>query len=127
MITALRRKSCIPYLKGTPPLSETAENELLPQLDSWTLDRSGEHRLTKRFDFHSFVEAIGFVNTLAMITEEERHHPSIRIDYRTVSIELYTHSIRGLSENDFIMAAKTDALYSLVTEPANGILESVAW
>lgn len=124
MHTQLKRKSCIPYKKGTPPLSDEGENGLINQLHSWTLDRRGEHRLIKKFDFNSFVEAIGFVNTLAMIAEEERHHPSIYIDYRTVTIELSTHSILGLSENDFIMAAKIDGTYGVVTEPVSGVLES---
>ena len=124
MVTQLKLKSCITYKKGTPPLSNEEENGLINQLHSWTLDRKGEHGLTKRFDFNSFIEAIGFVNTLAMIAEEERHHPSIRIDYRTVTIELSTHTIHGLSENDFIMAAKMDGTYSIVTEPAAGVFES---
>jgi len=124
MYLTLNRKSCTPFKKGTPPLSDSSENELLSQLNSWSLDRIGDHRLVKKFDFDSFLEAIGFVNTLAMIAEEERHHPTIRIDYRTVTIELSTHSMHGLSENDFIMAAKTEGIYSLVTEPAIGILES---
>lgn len=124
MTTQLKRKSCIRYKKGTSPLSDNAENELLNQVDLWTIDRSGVHRLEKKFAFNSFSEAMGFTNTLAIIADEEQHHPSIHIDYRTVSIELTTHVLRGLSENDFIMAAKIDGIYSLVSEPVNGVLES---
>jgi len=124
MSTQLKRKNCVPYKKGTPPLSDNSENELLGHVYSWAVERGGVHRLVKNFDFNSFAEAVGFINTIAMVAEEERHHPSIRIENCAVCIELSTNPVLGLSENDFIMAAKIDGIYSTVTEPMIGVLES---
>ena len=109
----LRQKSCKPCEKGGRPLDETAEDGLLQELSAWNIERSGVHYLIKRFSFGTFKEAVGFVNNLAFLAESEGHHPSIRIDYRTVSIELTTHAYKGLSENDFILAAKIDNIYSI--------------
>ncbi|MBN1130254.1 MAG: 4a-hydroxytetrahydrobiopterin dehydratase [Chitinispirillaceae bacterium] len=108
----LQQKSCIPCEKGGTPLTENAENDLLRELSQWELDKSGVHRLTKRFYFGTFMEAVGFVNSVAILAEDEDHHPSIKIDYRTVTIELSTHAVKGLSENDFILASKIDGIIS---------------
>jgi 4a-hydroxytetrahydrobiopterin dehydratase len=125
MDTTIRCKNCISFKSGTPPLTDNREDELLKQTPTWSIGRTnGTHRLIKNFDLNSFIEAIGFFKTIAIVAEEENHHPFMSIDYRTVSIELSTKSVRGLSENDFIMAAKIDNIYSMVTEPMIGILES---
>ena len=118
----LRRKSCTPCEKGGTSLEEKIEEELLLELSGWDLDRTGVHRLMKRFSFPGFMEAVGFANSIAILAQDEGHHPSIRIDYRKVIIELTTHAVKGLLENDFIMAAKIDRIFSTSQQP--GVLES---
>lgn len=125
MNTTLKEKSCSFCKKGVSPLSNDSESDFLNEVPSWSLDRSHVHRLKKRFEFNGFAEAMEFFNAVAIIAEQEKHHPLMCVDYRTVSIELSTHAIHGLSENDFIMAAKIDGIHSSVTEPVHrGILES---
>lgn len=124
MAITLRQKNCSSCKKGVTPLSNDSESDLLNELPSWSLDRSHVHRLKKRFDFNGFVEAMEFLKTVATVAEEEKHHPLMCVDYRTVSIELTTHAIHGLSENDFIMAAKIDGIYSAATAPVHGVYES---
>jgi 4a-hydroxytetrahydrobiopterin dehydratase len=120
----LLQKSCVPCQRGSPSLTEKAEDDLFHELSQWELGRKTIHRLTKQFSFSSFMEAVGFVKSVAIMAEDENHHPSMCINYRTVTIELTTHAVKGLSENDFIMAAKIDALYTDVLAPAPGALES---
>jgi 4a-hydroxytetrahydrobiopterin dehydratase len=122
----LSYRSCRSYRSGEPVLSEEAENELRTETPTWIIDRGGVHRLMKKFTFGSFREAMGFVKSVALIAEEEGHHPCLRIDYRTVFVESCTHAIHGLSENDFIMAAKVDDVYLTVTQPIVGAFESAA-
>ena len=74
----------------------------------WTLDEKAE-RISKEYKFQDFIGAINFVQTVADIAEMEGHHPDIHIHYNKVLLELWTHAIGGLSENDFIVAAKIDA------------------
>ena len=106
----LTKKKCIPCEKGTPPLNERQENTLIKAVENWDLVRTGVHRLKKTFRFTGFSSAIGFVVQTALIAESEGHHPDIHIYYAKVEIELSTHAIGGLSENDFILAAKIDDL-----------------
>jgi 4a-hydroxytetrahydrobiopterin dehydratase len=86
------------------------EDRYIKEVPSWTLDREGVHRIKKSFKFKDFKDAISFVNKVAEIAEEEGHHPNISIFYNRVELELYTHAIKGLFENDFIMAAKIDEI-----------------
>ncbi|TSC68442.1 MAG: 4a-hydroxytetrahydrobiopterin dehydratase [Parcubacteria group bacterium Gr01-1014_56] len=87
---------------------EEAE-KLLVELNDWALIDDA-HLLAKSFHFKNFVAAIHFVNKVAAIAEEEKHHPDITISYNDVGLELSTHAIHGLSENDFILAAKIDEI-----------------
>lgn len=102
----LTKKHCVPCEGGTPPLSDGKENELIRQTPGWILLRDGTHRIHRMFSFKNFKTAIAFVNTVASLAEEEGHHPDIKIVYNKVGLDLFTHAVRGLSENDFIMAAK---------------------
>ena len=101
----LTKKKCMPCEAGMPPLNEDAINELLKQITAWTL-RNGH--LYKKFKFKNFVEAMKFVNFVADVAEQEGHHPDFSVHYNRVEIELFTHAIKGLSENDFIVAAKIE-------------------
>ena len=103
----LTQKKCKPCEGGVPSLTETETNNLLKQIPSWTIK---DTHVFKEFKFKDFKEAIVFVNKVADIAEQEGHHPDITINYNKISIELWTHAVNGLSENDFILAAKIDEL-----------------
>ena len=106
-IMNLTQKKCVPCEAGTPPLEEAKVNELLKEIPSWTLK---DGHLYKKFKFKNFVESMKFVNAVADIAEQEGHHPDFCVHYNRVEIELFTHAIKGLSENDFIVAAKIDKI-----------------
>ncbi|MBD3391724.1 MAG: 4a-hydroxytetrahydrobiopterin dehydratase [Chitinivibrionales bacterium] len=113
----LESKRCTPCEKGSPPLDEDGENNLLKQVP-WEIDRNGTHKIRKQFTLGDFKEAMGFVNRVAELAEQEKHHPDIHISYRNVTIELSTHAVGGLSENDFILASKLDNMVKETGEPA---------
>lgn len=102
----LTKKHCVPCEGGTPPLSDGKENELIRQTPGWILLRDGTHKITRQFKFKDFKQTMFFVNKVADLAEDEGHHPDIKIVYNRVGLNLFTHAVRGLSENDFIMAAK---------------------
>ena len=104
----LAKKHCVPCEGGIPPLSEGREEELLKEIRGWELVREGTHKLRKEFTFKDFKEAMDFVNRVAEIAEQEGHHPNICIFYNKVKLELWTHAIGGLHENDFVLAAKIE-------------------
>lgn len=106
----LSEKKCIPCEGGTPPIGAAEANVLLNEVPSWSI-RDGH--LWRSFKFRNFIEAIGFVNLVAKLAEEEGHHPNIFIRYNKVDLDLWTHAIKGISENDFILAAKINRLYDL--------------
>jgi 4a-hydroxytetrahydrobiopterin dehydratase len=106
----LAERHCKPCEGGILPLTEAEEDEFLKQTPSWTVDREKVHKIKKEFKFKDFKEAISFVNKVAALAEEEGHHPDIHVFYNKVRIELHTYAIKGLFDNDFIMAAKIDLL-----------------
>jgi 4a-hydroxytetrahydrobiopterin dehydratase len=108
----LTQKHCVPCEGGTPPFTAEQEDEYIKEVQTWALDREGVHKLRKRFSFKDFKVAMAFVNKAADLAEAEGHHPDIQIVYNKVTFELFTHAVGGLSENDFIMAAKIDKLFS---------------
>jgi len=109
-ITTLKNKRCIPCEGGVPPMPEHKVNEYLTLVDDWDLVRNPINKIRKNVAFNNFTEVMKFVNAIASIAFEEGHHPDLHITYNTVLIELYTHAINGLSENDFILAVKIDSL-----------------
>ncbi|HEX7042308.1 MAG TPA: 4a-hydroxytetrahydrobiopterin dehydratase [Patescibacteria group bacterium] len=109
-MTDLTQKHCVPCEGGTPPLTNEEEDKLMSQINDWILIRDGNHKLRKQFKFQNFLEAVSFVNKIAKVAESEGHHPDIYIFYNKVQIDLFTHAVGGLSENDFIMAAKINKL-----------------
>jgi 4a-hydroxytetrahydrobiopterin dehydratase len=107
-MTQLTEKHCEPCGGGVEPLKGDDIQEHLKQLDGW--DAVEEHHLHKEFGFDDFAAALNFVNRVGDLAEKEGHHPWIHFTYGKVIIEIYTHKIDGLHENDFILAAKIDAL-----------------
>src|SRR5690606_38942571 len=101
----LASKTCIPCRGGVPPLSMEAATRLLEQLDGWEIEQG---RVAKTFTFKDFAEALAFVNRIGAISEEQGHHPDIYMTWGKVSLEIWTHKIDGLTESDFILAAKFD-------------------
>ncbi len=107
----LSQKKCIPCSKGTPPLKGEKLSSLYKQLNpGWKV--IDEHHLEKEFRFKDFKEALAFTNKVGQVAEQEGHHPDIYLAWGKVKIQLWTHKISGLSENDFIMAAKCDQLFA---------------
>ena len=104
---SLIKKKCTPCEAGTPPLEEPIINELLREIPAWTLK---DGHLFKKFKFRDFTEAMKFINSVAEIAERENHHPDFCVHYNKVEVEIWTHAVNGLSENDFIVAAKIDKL-----------------
>jgi 4a-hydroxytetrahydrobiopterin dehydratase len=103
----LRSKHCVPCEGGVPRLDHQAVARLAPQVPLWT---AADDRLRRRFVFSSFADAMRFVNAMAEVAESESHHPDFTVHYRQVDVEIWTHAVGGLTENDFVLAAKIDAL-----------------
>lgn len=104
----LAERKCEPCETGTPAVKGAELRRLYAQLGGWAL--VNEHHLEKEFLFKDFREALGFVNRLGEVAEQEGHHPDIFLTWGKVKVTLWTHSVGGLSENDFILAAKADGL-----------------
>lgn len=109
-ICELAKGKCKPCEGGVAPLGAAAADTLLAQLDGW--QREGT-RIGKTFRFKNYYETLAFVNASAWISHREDHHPDIALGYNQCSVSYTTHAIGGLSENDFICAAKLDALFAL--------------
>ena len=105
----LTAKSCVPCRGGVPPLTEAEARRLSGAVPAWALLQNGA-RLVRRFEFRDFGEAMKFVNRVAELAEAEGHHPDLHLGWGRVEVELWTHAIDGLSESDFILAAKIEAL-----------------
>jgi 4a-hydroxytetrahydrobiopterin dehydratase len=109
METPLAGRHCVACEPGTPPLPQAEVGRLLTQLDGWEVDETESHlQLVKTYKFKGFMPGVEFVNRIARIAEEEAHHPDILLRYGAVTVQLWTHAAGGLTENDFILAAKVD-------------------
>ena len=105
----LADKRCVPCTQGAEPLKGEELEEKKKELDpDWRV--VDEHHLEREFTFEDFRQALDFVNEVGQLAEEQGHHPDIYLRYGKVKVQLWTHKIDGLHENDFIMAAKIDAL-----------------
>ena len=105
----LKDKKCVPCEGGTPPLQEAEIKNLIPKIKDWVVIEN--KKITKEFTFQSFKQALAFLNRVGELAEQEGHHPDLNLhDYKKLTITLSTHAIGGLSENDFILASKIDAL-----------------
>ena len=111
MSCPLHQKNCVPCKGGVPPLKGSQLPPLLAQLSKeWEIVE--EHHLKKEFRFPNFQKALDFTNQVGKIAEKEGHHPDIYLSWGKVVLEIWTHKINGLTESDFILAAKCDQLPS---------------
>jgi 4a-hydroxytetrahydrobiopterin dehydratase len=107
-MSELATKSCVPCRGGVPPLKGGELDALARQVDGWEVVR--EHHITKTFPFPNFRAALAFTNRIGELAEEQGHHPDLFLAWGKVGVTLWTHKIDGLTESDFILAAKIDAL-----------------
>jgi len=108
----LSNQECNACAKGSPPLTQEESEKYLNALNSgWSL--SSNKSISREFKFKNYYETMAFVNVAAMIAHQQDHHPDMDVSYNTCRIEYTTHSVGGLSKNDFICAAKTDRALKL--------------
>ena len=107
-MSELSSKQCVPCRGGVPPLRGEEIERLQAQLGGWEV--VGEHHLKKNYRFSNFREALDFVNRVGELAEEQGHHPDICFAWGKAEITIWTHKIDGLTESDFILAAKIDEL-----------------
>ncbi len=104
----LAEKKCVPCEGGVPPLSSIEREKLLQELTGWQIE--AEKKLAKVFKFSDFKSAMDFATKIAAVADKENHHPDLFVKGGELKVELWTHAISGLSENDFILASKIDAI-----------------
>ena len=119
---ALAERNCVPCRGGVPPLTDGEIAPLLAQVDGWTLWRAdADHphaksplhgALRKRYPLPNFAQALDLVNRIGAIAEAQNHHPDLGLAWGRVDVEIWTHTIRGLTESDFIFAAKCDRAFA---------------
>lgn len=103
----LAARRCKPCEGGTPPLGREESTRYLAALPGWELE---DGTIVKRFEFKNYYQTMAFVNAVAWIAHSEDHHPDMEVSYKVCRVRYSTHAVGGLSENDFICAAKVDAL-----------------
>lgn len=108
-MSTLTEQKCIPCEGGVQPLSKEEANHFLSQVDDWTLAEDGKS-IYRRFEFKGFYKTVAFINAMAWVANQEMHHPDFSAGYNFCAVTFTTHAIDGLSENDFICAAKLNAL-----------------
>jgi 4a-hydroxytetrahydrobiopterin dehydratase len=109
----LEKEKCIPCQGGVPTLSDAEIDLYFRELQHWSVvTKDGIKRLERSFKFKDFTEALAFTNKVGEIAEKEGHHPDILTEWGKVTVSWWTHAIKGLHKNDFIMAAKIDRLLS---------------
>jgi 4a-hydroxytetrahydrobiopterin dehydratase len=110
VVTELQAMHCVPCEGGTPPLSKERVQALLLELPQWKLREDGKH-IHREWRVKDFAAGLDFLSEIGDIAEEEGHHPDLHLTgYKNVAVDLTTHAAKGLTENDFILAAKIDAL-----------------
>jgi 4a-hydroxytetrahydrobiopterin dehydratase len=103
-MSGLAERQCVPCRGGVPPLDAEQVGKLLAEVPGWEAERN--HHLSRTFRFPDFAKALAFVNRVGTIAEEQNHHPDIYLAWGKVRVEIWTHKIDGLTESDFIFAAK---------------------
>lgn len=109
----LNQQKCVACSKDAPKVTDQEIAELHPQIPEWQLiERDGIPRLERVFKFKNFAEALAFTNRVGELAEQEGHHPALLTEWGRVTVTWWTHKIKGLHRNDFIMAAKTDQAFN---------------
>jgi 4a-hydroxytetrahydrobiopterin dehydratase len=108
-MSSLADQHCVPCRGGVPALSGESLTPLVKQVPDWKIVQ--EHHLARSFAFPDFRQALALVNRIGEVAEAEGHHPDICLTWGKVDVEIYTHKIKGLSESDFVLAAKIDRVY----------------
>ena len=103
----LTSQRCKPCVGGMPALSQAQADKLMQQIEGW---QQLDQRINKTYHFKGYYQTIAFVNAIAWMAQREDHHPELTVNYNKCHVEYTTHAMGGLSENDFICAAKVDAL-----------------
>lgn len=110
-MTDLAEQTCVPCRGGVPPMEADEAERLLAKLDdAWSVVET--HHLEREFEFPDFADALAFTNAIGAIAEEQGHHPDIHLSWGRVGVEIWTHKIDGLTESDFVLAAKFDRAYA---------------
>lgn len=113
----LAQARCVPCRGGEPPLGQEEVERWRREVPDWTVgDCEGAPCLERVFRFRDFAQALRFTNRVGELAEEEGHHPAVLTEWGRVTVRWWTHKIRGLHLNDFVMAAKTDRLYEEFTQ-----------
>ena len=108
----LIQMKCVACRKGEPTVTEKENAEFFPQIPEWKIvERDGIRRLERTYGFKDFSQALSWTNKVGELAEAEGHHPALLTEWGKVTVTWWTHKIKGLHRNDFIMAAKTDALH----------------
>ncbi len=108
----LTEMNCVACRADSPRVTDAEIAEYKPQVPNWQIvERDGEKRLERGYKFKNFAEALAYTNRVGELAESEQHHPAILTEWGKVTVDWWTHAIHGLHRNDFIMAAKSDALY----------------
>jgi 4a-hydroxytetrahydrobiopterin dehydratase len=108
-MTDLTSIRCVGCEGGIPALTTDEITKLLPQLKNWTVNTDGKS-ISKHFQFKNFYHTMAFVNAIAWIANQENHHPDLEVGYNYCNVKFMTHAVQGLTQNDFICAAKIDLL-----------------
>ena len=117
MTDTLAGLKCVPCRGGEPPLDSQQIAGLLPELSGWEVNEvMGVSRLVRVYKFKDFSQALEFTQKVGEIAEREDHHPALLTEWGKVTVSWWTHKIKGLHRNDFIMAAKTNRLYQQISE-----------
>lgn len=118
-MTALTGERCVACRRDSPKVTDDEIAELQPQIPDWDItDTDGIPRLENSYKFKNFSDALTFAEKLGRQADEQDHHPRITVEWGRVGVDWWTHKIRGLHRNDFIMAAKTDAMFAATSENA---------
>jgi 4a-hydroxytetrahydrobiopterin dehydratase len=109
----LTEMKCVPCRGGVPPLTDEEIQSHMPQVPEWNvLEVNGIPRLQRQYKFKNFAQALAFTNAIGALAEEQDHHPAILTEWGKVTVSWWTHKIKGLHLNDFIMAARSDEAYT---------------
>ena len=116
-MTALNSEKCTACRRASPPDTNEEKTGLLPQISDWSLvDEQDIPKLDRIFKFKNFVDALAFTNVIGDLAEEQGHHPKLITEWGRVQVTWWTHKIRNLHRNDFVMAAKTDQIYTEIEQ-----------